>query len=50
MCRTMGLSAGCICAVVANRTHSEAVVRDIIRIAEEQATAVGLAALAQILG
>ncbi len=45
MCRTMGLRAGCICAVVANRTQSEKVVREEIRQAEERATAAGLKAL-----
>ncbi len=49
MCRTMGLRAGCICAVVANRTQSEAVVREEILKAEKAATAVGLDALSRIL-
>ncbi len=49
MCRTMGLHAGCICAVVANRTQSEQVQRDKIRRAEEDATRVGLAALANLI-
>ncbi|RJO71521.1 MAG: uridine phosphorylase [Myxococcales bacterium] len=49
MCRTMGLRAGCICAVVANRAQSEKVVRDVIRKAEEQAATIGLRALADIL-
>jgi len=42
MCRTMGLNAGCICAVVANRMTSEAPVREEILKAEEAATTVGL--------
>jgi len=50
ICRTMGLRAGCICAVVANRMQSEAVVRDAILQAEKDATAVGLEALKNILG
>lgn len=49
MCRTMGLRAGCICAVVANRTQSESVVREVIRKGEEKATEVGINALAEIL-
>jgi len=50
ICRTMGLRAACICAAVANRTKSEAVVRDIIRRGEEAATAVGLAMLKEVFG
>lgn len=50
ICRTMGLRAGCICAVVANRIQSESVVRDIILKAEQDATKVGLEALKTVLG
>ncbi len=50
ICRTMGLRAACICAVVANRMQSEQVVRDEIRRAEEAATQIGLAALAKVFG
>lgn len=49
MCRTMGLRAGCVCAVVANRSQSEMVVRDVIHQAEEAATRVGLSALTAVL-
>lgn len=50
MCRTMGLAAGCVCAVVANRCVGESVRRDLVRRAEERATEVGLAALRRVLG
>jgi len=50
MCRTMGLKAGCLCAAVANRTQSEAVVRDVIRRSEEAATKAGLLALEKVMG
>lgn len=48
MCRTMGLRAGCICAVVANRCMSETPVRDLILEAEKKATEVGLEALKRL--
>ena len=49
MCRTMGLSAGAVCAVVANRTESEAVHRDEIRRGEDAAICVGVGGLAAYL-
>ncbi len=49
LCRTMGLKAAAICAVVAHRTQSETVARDIIRDTEKACIEVGLAGLSRYL-
>ena len=49
MCRTMGLAAAAVCAVVANRTASEAVDREAILETEAEAIRVGIKGLEMYL-